>query len=139
MKINEIIELTEAKIDFELKDQLIYKNPSSTDTEGLLRKFRLGAARFLVDERDGSVWMWDALFILHMDVASYLRQYDNRDIDGNGLTFSLIGNKYRVWTDSSLGETYLQHILKVPMVMRMFKKHPVMWDKNAGRKFWGKR
>lgn len=139
MKINEIIELTEAKVDFELKDQLIYKNPSATDTEVLLRKFRLGAARFLVDGHDGSIWIWDALFILHADVADYLNHYDNRDIEGDGLSFILKGNKYRVWTDSSVGQTYLNYLLKMPLVNRMFKKYPVMWDESAGREFWGKK
>lgn len=134
MKIKEII--VEAKIDFELEGQHIYKNPSPT-TEVLLRKFRLGAARFLVDERDGSVWMWDALFILHGDVANYLNRYDKRDVEGDGFSFILKGNKYRVWSDSSVGQTHLQYLLTMPMVKRMFKKHPVVWDENAGKSFWG--
>lgn len=139
MKIDELIELTEAKVDFELEDQLIYKNPSPTDTEVLLRKFRLDAARFLVDGHDGSVWMWDALFIIHVDVANYLNRYDGRDIEGDGFSFILKDNKYRVWSDSSINETHLHYLLKMPMVQRMFKKYPVMWDEMAGRKFWGKK
>lgn len=136
MKIDDII-LTELKVDFKLKDTPIYKNPSSQDTEALMKIFYVNAARFLVDP-DGNVFLWDAGDVIHFDVAQYLLTYDESEINEDGFTFSgLWDNKdgspkyYTAWSDSYLDEKDLWHLIKYEhMVKRMFGDNKVIFDQD---------
>lgn len=134
--------LTELKVDFKLRDTPIYKNPSASDTEALMKTFFHNSARFVVDP-DGNVFLWNAGAIIHFDVVMYLLKYDDIEIDEDGFTFSGPwdneggGLKYTVWSDSYLDETALIHLIKTEhMVKRMFGDNEAVFINRSANLGW---
>lgn len=144
MKIKEF--LFEAKVDFTIYDEAIFKNPSSSDTENLVSRFKSKAARFTIDLETGNVWMWQAMNTVHQAVSDHLKQYDKIHVDSDGFSFSgpwpHEGKQvYQVWGDSSsTSKDEFRTLLAVyPMVKRMFGKNIAIWDAQAGKDFWDAR
>ena len=145
MKIDEFTILTELKVAFKLGhnhwNTNIYKNPSSADTEALMKSFsqnkddRTGTARFLTDP-DGNVYLWDAYKIIHRDVSEYLYNDGQGSASEDGFTFSGLWDNedgspkyYTAWSDSYLDERNLFHLIKHEhMVKRMFGDNKVIYD-----------